>query len=72
MEVIYQFTSASTPGLGAFTRDRSARNLPEKFGPWTFLATIDAYQRLPFRFSRTAVEAEISGRGYQLWRAKSP
>jgi len=69
MEAIYQFTSSSTP-LGAFTQDRSAKNLPEKYGPWDFVAAIDSYQRFPFGFPRKAVEEEISKRGYQLWRMK--
>ena len=69
MEAIYQFTSTST-ALGAFTRDRSAQNLPAKYGPWDFVATIDSYQRFPFGFPRKAVEEEIASRGYQLWRMK--
>jgi hypothetical protein len=69
MESIYQFTSTSTE-LGAFTRDRSAQNLPAKYGPWDFVATIDSYQRFPFGFPRKAVEEEIASRGYQLWRMK--
>lgn len=69
MEAIYQFTSTSTE-LGAFTRDRSAQNLPAKYGPWDFVATIDSYQRFPFGFPRKAVEAEIDSKGYQLWRMK--
>ena len=69
MEAIYQFTSSST-ALGAFTGDRSAKNLPEKYGPWNFVAAIDSYQRLPFGFPRKAVEEEIAKRGYQLWRMK--
>ena len=69
MDAIYQFTSTSIE-LGAFTRDRSAQNLPAKYGPWDFVATIDSYQRFPFGFSRKAVETEIANRGYQLWRMK--
>jgi hypothetical protein len=69
MESIHQFTSGSM-ALGAFTRDRSAKNLPEKYGPWNFVATIDSYQRFPFGLPRKAVEEEIAQKGYQLWRMK--
>ena len=70
MDVIYQFSSTSRSDLGAFTRDRSASSLPQKYGPWSLVGTIDPYQRLPFKFSRETVEAEIKRQGFQLWRMR--
>ena len=68
MAVLYKFASEAPNGLFAFAGDRDGAQLPKKHGPWKAAGNIQAYQDIPHRLDRDAIEQGISENGFQMWR----
>ncbi len=65
---IFIFKSDKSVDLRAFADDLAGTRLPRQFSPWHAIGAIAPDQDPPYKFSRAAIEAAISGQGFQLWR----
>jgi hypothetical protein len=65
---LYIFKSETTRDLRAFAGDPAGSKLPSNHGPWTVTGVVGVDRAPPHNFSRDAIEAAISGAGFQLWR----
>ena len=72
MNLLYYFTSASTPHLHAFTADQDGRALPPDQGPWRLAATVDPQEGWTKAAEISAVEAGVRANGFALVEAHEP
>jgi hypothetical protein len=67
---LYMFKSETRKDLGAFSDDKSGRNLPDQFRPWRAVGVVTEDRAPPHKFSRETIETAIKATGFQLWRTK--
>jgi hypothetical protein len=69
---LFIYSSQKTKDVFCYAGDSAGSQLPETLQPWKALGVLRADQIPPHGMSRSAIEAGVKAKGYQLWRKTLP